>query len=108
MASGKTSINMNDLNSYKSKLISEATTISKSWATFNANFAGLLNNGLIDGSTKVKLSASIAKASKEAAKVILGFDKLKDYINNSVKQAIETQDSQDSPELNNMLNNYNY
>ena len=68
----------------------------------------MLNNGLIDGSTKVKLSASIAKASKEAAKVILGFDKLKDYINNSVKQAIETQDSQDSQELNNMLNNYNY
>lgn len=108
MASGTTSINMNDLNTYKSKLIAEATTISKSWASFNNQFSGLLNNRLIDGSTKIKLSASIAKASKEAAKVILGFDKLKDYINNSVKQAIETQDSQDSQELNNMLNNYNY
>lgn len=108
MATGRTSINMNDLNGYKSKLISEATTISKSWATFNNQFADLLNNRLIDGSTKLKLSASIAKASREAAKVILGFDKLKDYINNSVKQAIETQDSQDSQELNNMLNNYDY
>ena len=108
MAAAGTSINMSDLNAYKSKLIAEATTISKAWSTFNHNFADLLNNRLIDGGTKVKLSASIAKASKEAAKVILGFDKLKDYINNSVKQAIETQDKQDSSELNNMLSGYNY
>ncbi len=108
MATGKTSINLNDLNAYKAKLIAEATTISKAWATFNHNFGDLLNNSLIDGSTKIKLSASIAKASKEAAQVILGFDKLKDYINNGVKNAIETQDTQDSQELNSMLSNYDY
>ena len=51
------------------------------WYSFNNQFSDLLNNRLIDGSTKLKLSASIAKASREAAKIILGFDKLKDYIN---------------------------
>ena len=107
MASG-TSISITDLGTYKQKLIAEAAAISKAWATFNKNFADLLNNGLIDGKTKVTLTKSISTASKEAAQVILGFDKLKDYINNSVKEAIETQDTANATELNNMLSEFNY
>lgn len=108
MASGGTSININDLVTYKSKLIAEATAISKAWATFNHNFGDLLNNGLIDGKTKVQLSKSIATASREAAQVILGFDKLKTYINNSVQESIETQDTANAQELTNMLSEFNY
>lgn len=107
MAQG-TSINITDLNAYKKTLISEATTIAKAWASFNHEFADLMNNRLIDGSTKLKLTASIAKASKEAAQVILGFNNLREYINNSVHAAIEAQDSADSKALNSMLNEYDY
>lgn len=108
MATGVTQINLNDLSNYKSKLIAEATAISGAWAQFNAAFAGILNNGMIDGKTKISLTKSVAKASKEAAQVILSFDNLKDYINKSVEAGVKADDEKAAQDFQKTLDQFGY